>query len=226
VAHELKSPLNVIGMYGEMLADTGDDETLRVEAVNVIQDEVERMTALVSNLLNVSKLEMGAMRPERHRVKLDDLLRDAWQHARTRAEAKGIRLELQVPRDIAAVAIDKDLFRIALNNLLGNAIKYNQAGGSVVLAAEEAGSDVVISVRDSGIGMAAQDVARVMEKFYRVAETGENARGGHGLGLYLAKQIVELHHGQLTLESELGHGSTFAIHLTKMPALAEGSNVL
>jgi signal transduction histidine kinase len=226
VAHELKSPLNVIGMYGEMLADTGDDETLRVEAVNVIQDEVERMTALVSNLLNVSKLEMGAMRPDRHRVKLDDLLRDAWQHARTRAEAKGIRLELQVPRDIAAVAIDKDLFRIALNNLLGNAIKYNQAGGSVVLAAEEAGSDVVISVRDSGIGMAAQDVARVMEKFYRVAETGENARGGHGLGLYLAKQIVELHHGQLTLESELGHGSTFAIHLTKMPALAEGSNVL
>ncbi|HEX8480079.1 MAG TPA: PAS domain-containing sensor histidine kinase [Telluria sp.] len=226
VAHELKSPLNVIGMYGEMLADTGDDETLRVEAVNVIQDEVERMTALVSNLLNVSKLEMGAMRPERHRVKLDDLLRDAWQHARTRAEAKGIRLELQVPRDIAAVAIDKDLFRIALNNLLGNAIKYNQAGGSVVLAAEEAGSDVVISVRDSGIGMAAQDVARVMEKFYRVAETGENARGGHGLGLYLAKQIVELHHGQLTLESELGHGSTFAIHLNKMPALAEGSNVL
>jgi signal transduction histidine kinase len=226
VAHELKSPLNVIGMYGEMLADTGDDETLRVEAVNVIQDEVERMTGLVSNLLNVSKLEMGAMRPERHRVKLDDLLRDAWQHARTRAEAKGIRLELQVPRDIAAVAIDKDLFRIALNNLLGNAIKYNQAGGSVVLAAEEAGSDVVISVRDSGIGMAAQDVARVMEKFYRVAETGENARGGHGLGLYLAKQIVELHHGQLTLESELGHGSTFAIHLNKMPALAEGSNVL
>jgi len=226
VAHELKSPLNVIGMYGEMLADTGDDETLRVEAVNVIQDEVERMTGLVSNLLNVSKLEMGAMRPERHRVKLDDLLRDAWQHARTRAEAKGIRLELQVPRDIAAVAIDKDLFRIALNNLLGNAIKYNQAGGTVVLAAEEAGNDVVISVRDSGIGMAAQDVARVMEKFYRVAETGENARGGHGLGLYLAKQIVELHHGQLTLESELGHGSTFAIHLTKMPALAEGSNVL
>jgi signal transduction histidine kinase len=226
VAHELKSPLNVIGMYGEMLADTGDDETLRVEAVNIIQDEVERMTGLVSNLLNVSKLEMGAMRPERHRVKLDDLLRDAWQHARTRAEAKGIRLELQVPRDIAAVAIDKDLFRIALNNLLGNAIKYNQAGGSVVLAAEEAGSDVVISVRDSGIGMAAQDVARVMEKFYRVAETGENARGGHGLGLYLAKQIVELHHGQLTLESELGHGSTFAIHLNKMPALAEGSNVL
>jgi signal transduction histidine kinase len=166
------------------------------------------------------------MRPDRHRVKLDDLLRDVYQHARTRAEAKGIRLDMQVPRDIAAVAVDKDLFRISLNNLLNNAIKYNQAGGTVVLSAEEEGSDVVISVRDSGIGMAAADQARVMEKFYRVAESGEQARGGHGLGLYLAKQIVELHHGQLTLESELGHGSTFAIHLNKMPALVEGANVL
>jgi signal transduction histidine kinase len=226
VSHELKSPLNVIGMYAEMLADAGAEEALRVEAVNVIQDEVERMTGLVSNLLNVSKLDMGAMRPDRHRVKLDDLLRDVAQHARTRAAAKGIRLDMQVPRDIAAVAVDKDLFRIALNNLLNNAIKYNQAGGSVVLSAEEVDHDVIISVRDSGIGMAKEDQARVMEKFYRVAETGEQARGGHGLGLYLAKQIVELHHGQLTLESEPGMGSTFAIHLNKMPALVEGANVL
>lgn len=226
VAHELKSPLNVIGMYCEMLADAATEEALRVESVNVIQDEVERMTGLVSNLLNVSKLEMGAMRPDRHRVKLDDLLRDVYLHARTRAEAKGIRLDMQVPRDISAVAVDKDLFRISLNNLLNNAIKYNQPGGTVVLAAEEGADDIVISVRDSGIGMAPADAARVMEKFYRVAETGEQARGGHGLGLYLAKQIVELHHGQLTLESALGHGSTFAIHLNKMPALADGANVL
>jgi signal transduction histidine kinase len=142
VAHELKSPLNVIGLYGEMLADAGADvPAVRVEAINVIQDEVERMNSLVNNLLNVSKLEMGSMRPERHRVKLDDLLRDAWQQARTRAEAKGIRLDLQVSRELAAVSVDKDLFRIALNNLLNNSIKYNPAGGSVVLAADEADMD-------------------------------------------------------------------------------------
>ncbi len=227
VAHELKSPLNVIGMYGEMLADAGeDDPAVRVEAINVIQDEVERMNSLVNNLLNVSKLEMGSMRPERHRVKLDDLLRDAWQQARTRAEAKGIRLDLQVSRELAAVSVDKDLFRIALNNLLNNAIKYNQAGGSVVLAADEADMDVVIAVRDSGIGMSPEDTARVTEKFYRVRETGAEQRGGHGLGLYLTNQIVELHHGRLTIESELGHGSVFSIHLKKMPALVEGGQVL
>ena len=227
VAHELKSPLNVIGMYGEMLADAGeDDPAVRVEAINVIQDEVERMNSLVNNLLNVSKLEMGSMRPERHRVKLDDLLRDAWQQARTRAEAKGIRLDLQMSRELAAVSVDKDLFRIALNNLLNNAIKYNQAGGTVVLAADEADMDVVIAVRDSGIGMSPEDTARVTEKFYRVRETGAEQRGGHGLGLYLTNQIVELHHGRLTIESELGHGSVFSIHLKKMPALVEGGQVL
>ena len=227
VAHELKSPLNVIGMYGEMLADVGeDDPAVRVEAINVIQDEVERMNSLVNNLLNVSKLEMGSMRPERHRVKLDELLRDAWTQARTRAEARGIRLDLQVSRELAAVSVDKDLFRIALNNLLNNAIKYNQAGGSVVLAADEADTDVVIAVRDSGIGMSPEDTARVTEKFYRVRETGAEQRGGHGLGLYLTNQIVELHHGRLTIESELGHGSVFSIHLKKMPALVEGGQVL
>ena len=227
VAHELKSPLNVIGMYGEMLADPGvDDPAVRVEAINVIQDEVERMNSLVNNLLNVSKLEMGSMRPERHRVKLDELLRDAWQQARSRADSKGIRLELQVARDLAAVSVDKDLFRIAINNLLNNAIKYNQPGGSVVLAADEGDADVVIAVRDSGIGMTPDDRERVTEKFFRVRETGGEQRGGHGLGLYLTNQIIELHHGRLTIDSELGHGSVFSIHLKKMPALVEGGQVL
>lgn len=226
VSHELKSPLNVLAMYGELLADpaTGPDE--RVEAVNVVQDQIERMSSLVNNLLNVSKLEMGNMRPERHRVKLHELLHDTWEQAQPRARQKRIGLELQVPHDVPAVAIDKDLFRIALNNLVGNAIKYNEAGGSVILAAEEGDSDVVISVRDTGIGMALDDQARVTEKFYRVPESGPNQRGGHGLGLYLANQIVELHHGRLTLASQPGKGSTFSIHLKKMPSLAESANVL
>ena len=226
VSHELKSPLNVLAMYGELLADASTSPDERIEAINVVQDEIERMNSLVNNLLNVSKLEMGSMRPERHRVKLDDLLQDTWQQAQSRAQAKNIALDLQVPHDIAAVSVDKDLFRIALNNLVNNAIKYNEPGGSVVLAAEEGDSDVVIAVRDTGIGMAPEEQARVTEKFYRVRETGPNQRGGHGLGLYLANQIVELHHGRLTLESQPGQGSVFSIHLKKMPSLAESANIL
>ncbi len=227
VSHELKSPLNVIAMYSEMLHAAGaDDEQLRIEAINVIQDEVERMNLLVGNLLNVSKLEMGSMSPERHRVKLDELLQDAFNHALPRAESKSVRMEIQLPREMAAVSIDKDLFRIALNNLLTNAIKYSDVGAAVTLIADEGDDDIVISVRDSGIGIAPEDQAHVFEKFYRAAEVGVNQRGGHGLGLYLASQIVELHHGRLTLSSELGHGSEFSIHLKKMPSLLQGANVL
>ena len=220
VSHELKSPLNVIGMYAETLADT-DEESLRVESLNVIQDEIERMNALVGNLLNVSKLETGSMSPERNRVRLDDLLRDAYDHALPRAEGKQLRVLLDLPRELEAVAIDKDLFRIALNNLLTNAIKYNRPGGSVTLSARNEDHDIVISVRDTGIGISAADRDRIFEKFYRVSERdAKTARGGHGLGLYLAAQIVELHHGRLTVDSEPGIGSTFSIHLKIVPAAA------
>jgi signal transduction histidine kinase len=220
VSHELKSPLNVIGMYAETLADAdADDETLRVESLNVIQDEIERMNALVGNLLNVSKLETGSMSPERNRVRLDDLLRDAYEHALPRAEGKQLRVSLDLPRELEAVAIDKDLFRIALNNLLTNAIKYNRPGGSVLLAARNEDHEIVISVRDTGIGIAAADRERVFDKFYRVSERDAKvARGGHGLGLYLAAQIVELHHGRIAVDSEPGVGSTFSIHLKIAPA--------
>ena len=225
VSHELKSPLNVIGMYAEMLADS-DDEGLRVESLNVIQDEIERMNALVGNLLNVSKLETGSMSPERNRVRLDDLLRDAYDQALPRAEGKQLRILLDLPRELEAVAIDKDLFRIALNNLLTNAIKYNRPGGSVTLAARNEDNEIVISVRDTGIGIAPGDQGRIFDKFYRVSESGAAVkRGGHGLGLYLAAQIVELHHGRLLLESEPDVGSTFSVHLKTVPAPA-GAAVL
>ncbi|TWI69747.1 signal transduction histidine kinase [Pseudoduganella lurida] len=225
VSHELKSPLNVIAMYAETLADS-DDESLRVESLNVIQDEIERMNALVGNLLNVSKLDTGSMSPERNRVRLDDMLRDAYDQALPRAEGKQLRIDLDLPRDLDAVTIDKDLFRIALNNLLTNAIKYNRTGGTVTLAARNEGHEIVISVRDTGIGIAAGDRERIFEKFYRVSESGAPvARGGHGLGLYLAAQIVELHHGRIVLDSEPGVGSTFSIHLKSAPALA-GAAVL
>ena len=157
VSHELKSPLNVISMYAEMLEDAApEDQETRVLSINVIQDEVERMSSLVNNLLNVSKLETGSMNPQRNRIRLDDLLRDAFNHALPRAESRNMKLDLQVPRELAAVSIDKDLFRIALNNLMTNAIKYNRDGGDVALIAEEGENDVVITVRDSGIGIAAE----------------------------------------------------------------------
>ena len=226
VSHELKSPLNVIGMYTEMLRGAGAaDEGLRVEAFNVIQDELERMNALVGNLLNVSKLEMGSMSPERQRVRLGDLLQDVFDHAASSAENKSMQMRLQVARELPAVTIDKELFRIALNNLMTNAVKYSNVGGSVTLSAVEADNDIIITVRDSGIGISAADQPHVFEKFYRAAD-GAATRSGHGLGLYLSNQIVGLHHGHISLDSSPGQGSAFSIHLKKMSMTSQGSNLL
>ena len=134
------------------------------------------------------------------------------------ALGKGIEFRIEVPPNLGLAALDKDLFRIALNNLLSNAIKYNVPGGKVTLAAEESGDHhLEIFVRDSGIGIPAEHRERIFDKYYRVTDSAADgiARTGHGLGLYLVKQIVELHHGTIGVRSEPGKGTEFCIRIRK-----------
>ena len=124
VSHELKTPLGTLASYSELLMDTPDlSDAVRIEAVNVIHDEVERMVSLINNLLNISKLEAGALAIDRQRVNVRDLLEDSFESLRQNAVGRGIEFRFEVPPNLGLVAIDKDLFRIALNNLLSNAIK-------------------------------------------------------------------------------------------------------
>jgi signal transduction histidine kinase len=111
--------------------------------------------------------------------------------------------------------VDKDLFRIAINNLLTNAIKYNQPGGTVTLDARETENEIEISVRDNGIGIAPKEQAAIFDKFYRSDDEQVRAQTGHGLGLPLVQQIVQLHHAELVLESTPRKGSHFMIRLNK-----------
>jgi len=126
---------------------------------------------------------------------------------------------LELAPDLPAVGIDKDLMRVALNNLLSNAVKYNRADGEVVVGAEEDAERVRVFVRDTGIGIAPADQARVFKRFERVDSAEPDSRAGHGLGLALSHDIVELHHGRLLLESTPGEGSEFSIVLPKTPLL-------
>ncbi|MCB1746131.1 MAG: PAS domain-containing protein [Gammaproteobacteria bacterium] len=222
VAHELKSPLNVIRMHTELIADVEDG--LGAEAVNslnVIEDEVDRLANLVNDLLSLTRLESGALEIDRQRVKLTAMLEDAFETVRRAAAAQGLTTSLDVSPRLGVVALDKDLFRIALNNLLANAVKYNKPGGNVTLRAEETDDALLIQVIDSGLGIAAADRARIFEKFYRAEDEQAAARGGHGLGLALAREIVALHNGRLQVESEPGEGSTFTIELRKSAHLLQ-----
>lgn len=216
VAHELKSPLNTMSLYADALrGDQGDDESFRIEAFNVINDEIERLAALVDNLLSITKIEMGSMKIRKQRVRLRDLLQDSFDRLRQGGRGSELNLQLELPDELSAVTVDKDLFRIALNNLLVNAVKYSDAGDTVKLSVEETAEAIQIRVSDTGIGISPEEQARVFEKFYRSTDQKVRNRAGHGLGLALTKEIVELHRGHIGVRSEPGKGSVFVIDLWK-----------
>lgn len=215
LSHELKTPLNTLAMYSEALLANEVSDELRVEAANVIHDEVERLAMLINNMLSITKIEMGSMGIERKRVKLRDMLQDSFDSCVRAGKEKGIEFTLDLPREITPVALDKSLMRIAINNLLTNAIKYSDPGGSVSMSVEETEMAVRVSVRDNGIGISPEDQERIFGKFYRSERDDVRQRSGHGLGLSLAREIIQLHNGTLTVSSEPGVGSEFIVEFNK-----------
>jgi len=216
VGHELKTPLNTLALYSEVLLDdSGDAPEERIEAVNTIHDEVERMTGLVNNLLSIARIEMGSIDLDKQRIRIGDLLEDIGENLGRLASRQEISLDIDIPQQLSPILIDKDLLRVAINNLVSNAVKYNQAGGRVSISAEETDEAVLIYVEDNGLGISEADQTHVFDKFFRSDSSEVRARSGHGLGLSLTKQIVELHDGQVSVESERGSGSKFTIALWK-----------
>jgi signal transduction histidine kinase len=222
VSHELKSPLNTLAMYCEALkGEDGESREFQLEATNVISDEVERLAKLISNLLSVTQIEMGTMELDRQRVRFAEFVMDCVESAKRSARDLDLDIEVDLPPDLPAVQIDKDLMRIAINNLLTNAIKYTDSGGQVRITAEDSDDAVTLCVSDTGIGIPEAELARIFEKFYRSDAEAARSRSGHGLGLPLAQEIVQMHHGTLRVESTVGEGSQFYIDLWKNTGVAE-----
>ena len=216
ISHELKTPLNVLSMYSESLLTEGaDNEAYRVEAVNVIHDEVERLSTLINNLLAINQYELGGVVAQRKHVRMHEFLEDTFTNI-AKGKEEYCEFELDVPREMSMVYIDKDLFRIAVNNLLTNAIKYSRPGGKISMSASETEDSIEITVSDEGYGIAESDQKQIFNKFFRSTDDNIRQQSGHGLGLSLARQIVRMHHGDLTCSSELGKGSRFVIRLEKV----------
>jgi signal transduction histidine kinase len=214
LSHELKSPLNVLGMYSEsLLSEAGKSEDFRIEAANVIADEVHRLGTLINGLLNLTQIENGSLTPEKSLVKLRDVAFAAFEEAKSLAIDKDYTFEFDVPREMNPLFVDKDLIRIAITNLLSNAVKYNRDGGLVRLTIVETEDAVQIRVVDTGIGINEGEAVRIFDKLYRSADEQVQSISGHGLGLALTKEIVELHHGSLLLNQERETGAEFIINL-------------
>lgn len=216
VSHELKAPLNSLKSYSEMLMDgEADEEETRHLFYNTINEEVDRLAQLVDNLLSITKIEMGNLQIQTTRVKTIDFLNSLYFSAEAQAKGKNISMHLSLPDRLPAMQVDKTLMSVALINLLSNAVKYTDEGGSVSLKAEENEDVIMIHVIDSGIGISEADLKHVFDKFYRSDDSQARARTGHGLGLALSQQIVQLHGGDIQVISHPGKGSQFTVILEK-----------
>jgi PAS domain S-box-containing protein len=212
--HELRTPLTNIRLYVEEAVDSGDDDpALRAKCLNVINLESRRLERIVTDMLSVAEIEAGTMSLRTGDVRLDALFDDLRADYQAQAEEKGIELSFELPPKLPVIQADRDKIVLALHNLIGNALKYTDAGGRVSVSVSESAGRLAVSVSDTGVGISEADAERVFDKFYRAKDGRVASVTGTGLGLTLARDVVRLHGGDIELESELNKGSRFTIVL-------------
>ncbi|MEE9370195.1 MAG: ATP-binding protein, partial [Sedimentisphaerales bacterium] len=216
VSHELKTPLATITAYSEMLCDNeGDNEETRKEFYSVIRDQAKRLSRLIEDILNISRIESGLIKVSKEPASLTMLIEEQMQMIKSYAEEKNIEVIGQKPIVFDQVYVDKDMIRQVIVNLLSNAVKYTPCGGSVKIETEvdEIAGLARVIVTDTGVGIPEDEIERVFDKFYRV-DANKNKAEGTGLGLSLVKQIVEkVHNGRVFVTSQVDAGSTFGLEL-------------
>jgi signal transduction histidine kinase len=214
MVHELRSPLAAIKATTSVLVRPELDDERRGKLIDMIAVEAERLTRMTTEFLNLARLESGRTRLARDPVDMDELLRASLDSVRPQAADGDVRLHVEVAGGgkLPTILGDEQKLRQVLYNLLINAIKYNRPDGEVWVRAEQRGEKLVISVRDTGLGISPKALPYVFDKFYRAADV-EGYTQGTGLGLAIAKRIVEGHGGKIGVESEVGIGSTFTVTL-------------
>jgi signal transduction histidine kinase len=198
-----------------MLAETLEPTAPAQRQVAMVQRAGERMNRLIQDLLDVKRMESGNLAVERMPVSPAALLSEGTESLRPIASAAGLTLKLDVPAELPAVPADRHRVHQVLSNLVGNAIKFTPRGGAIVVRGEDAPGEILVAVEDSGAGIPAEQLPHIFSQFWQGARTD---RRGIGLGLAIAKGIVEAHGGRIWVESTLGAGSTFFFTLPKAPA--------
>jgi PAS domain S-box-containing protein len=212
VSHDLRAPLTLMRGYATMLSMVGAMNEQQKDFVRKIHESVEQMTQLVDNLLDLGRIEAG-VGLNLEAVNVDSMVQDVSGAYQAQAANKRIMLATDLAGGMRPIEADLTLLRQAVANLVDNAIKYTQAGGRVTLRARQHDGRQVISVEDTGVGIAPTDQARLFEKFYRARRSETLREKGSGLGLAIVKSVAEQHGGRVTVESRLGVGSTFTIEL-------------
>jgi signal transduction histidine kinase len=215
VSHELRTPLTIIQGYVEALADGTAGEQAE-SFLRVTREQCQRLGRLIDETLEVSRLERGVA--QQHLVfapvRLSTTLRKVEQSLRQELLLRELTLRERVAPEVPAVLGDGRLLQMLLAHLLENAVKFTPKGGAIEVVLEAEGPDVVLTVSDTGIGIAPDHHERIFEKFYTVSTGLTRSHGGAGIGLYLVKEIVDIHQGQIRVESHPGAGARFQVRLS------------
>lgn len=210
VSHELKTPLTSIKGFAETLKYVKDEEK-RIQFLDIIDEEVERLTRLINDILTLSDIEVHkTMKKENFYV--DEVLNNIFNLMKNTADSKNIRLEI-VENSHTKLIGEKDMFKQMVLNLVDNAIKYSEVNDTVSFGAKTEKNLCVIWIKDTGMGISKEHIARLFERFYRVDKARSRAKGGTGLGLAIVKHIVMNFSGTINVESEIGEGSKFIIKI-------------
>ena len=214
VSHELKTPLTSIKAYVETLIDgAADDPQARAPFLEKIHSNADRLTRLVADILDISRLEGSARDEALERLDLNKLVERVFGQFREHAQKRGIKLELKKSNKPAEALVNDHDMSEAIENLIDNAIKYTDAGGTVAVHVDRDDGQLCVAVIDTGVGIPKESLPRVFERFYRVDQARSRALGGTGLGLSIVKHVALRHGGKATAESEPGKGSTFRLIL-------------
>jgi signal transduction histidine kinase len=222
MSHELRTPLNAVIGFSEVLLEQmfGEVNDKQAEYLQDILSSGRHLLSLINDILDLSKIEAGRMELEVGEFSLPLMLETTITLVRERASRSGIALSLETDERLDAVVADERKIKQVVVNLLSNAVKFTPQGGRVAVRALPADGTVEISVSDTGIGIAAEDQEAIFEEFRQVGTDYARKREGTGLGLALARRLVELHGGRIWVKSELGRGSTFTLSLPRRPAAA------
>jgi PAS domain S-box-containing protein len=210
-SHELRTPLTSVQMGVHLLLEgaAGELNSKQAEVLGACREDCERLDKLMRDLLDLSKIEAGESQPELIPISIRNLITSEAMELRPQVETKGLAFRVEAPADLPKVMADRSQIERVLVNLVVNAIRYTKQG-EIGIRAEQRANHVSVSVSDTGSGIPQEYLAHIFEKFVQVPGA---ATGGAGLGLAISRLIVEAHNGQISVQSELGHGSTFTFTL-------------
>ncbi|MFS8213699.1 sensor histidine kinase [Paenibacillus polymyxa] len=214
ISHELRTPLTSIKGWSETLNSGGFDPEETKIGMKIISKETDRLIGLVEEILDFSKLEQNAMKLVMGTVDLRELLQEIMLNVWAKAEMKQIKLQLDSEETAYLVHGDGNRLKQVFLNIVDNAIKFSHESSIIFLSLQRIDSNIEISVQDTGIGISAENLARVRDRFFQV----DHQNGGTGLGLAISQQFIERHHGQMLIRSELGAGTTITVSLPALQA--------